>query len=128
MTKGPRPSLFDLLADYPPPYVRLLAKLPGGGRSLLAISDAELAISSGISLTRIREIAYSLNWEDIKFGEIRAFLSACHFDRTYQTPQQRLEQQVQDSYAESARQRKLLNSVMIQTLRARGYTIPAGVE
>jgi uncharacterized lipoprotein len=55
-------------------------------------------------------------------------LSACHFDRTYQTPQQRLEQQVQDSYAESARQRKLLNSVMIQTLRARGYTIPAGVE
>jgi len=55
-------------------------------------------------------------------------LSACHFDRNYQTPQQRLDQQIKDGFAEDERSRKLLHSVVIQTLRARGYTIPAELE
>lgn len=82
MRKTPKADFWKYLEEYPPPQCRLLAKLPGGGRMVLAISDAELAISSGIDLNRIREISCSPNWDHISIGEMRAFFTACHFDPT----------------------------------------------
>lgn len=78
----PRADLWKILTDFPPPKVRLLAKLPGGGRSVLAISDTELAISSGLTLSRVREISYSTTWDGISLGEMKAFFTACYFDPT----------------------------------------------
>lgn len=78
----PRADFWKFLTDFPPPKVRLLAKLPGGGRAVLAISDAELAISSGLTLARVREIAFSYTWDGISLAEMKAFFTACHFDPT----------------------------------------------
>lgn len=77
-----RANFWTIIHDFPPPQVRLFAKQPGGGRGQLAISDAELAISSGIPLNRIREISFSPSWDPIPVGEMRAFLTACQFDPT----------------------------------------------
>lgn len=73
-------TLWRALEEYPPYYVRILAKRPGSGRGDMAITDTEVAITSGIPLTRVREIASSLNWHEVTVGEILAFTLACNFD------------------------------------------------
>ncbi len=78
----PRADFWKFLSDFPPPKVRLFAKQPGGGRAAQAISDAELAISSGMTLERVRQICYSENWDAITASEMKAFFTACHFDPT----------------------------------------------
>jgi hypothetical protein len=80
--KTRRADFWRCLADFPPSYVRLFAKQPGGGRAAQAISDAELAISSGMTLERVRQICCSENWDAITVSEMRAFFTACHFDPT----------------------------------------------
>jgi hypothetical protein len=75
-----RADFWKITHDFPPPKVRLFAKQPGGGRGQLAISDAELAISSGIPINRVREISFLTSWDSVPVGEMRAFLTACQFD------------------------------------------------
>lgn len=82
MKKGEKEKTFwEALREFPPYYVRLLAKRPAGdGNS--AISDAELAIAAGIPLNRIREIAKMHTWDDVKVGELLAITAAANFDPT----------------------------------------------
>lgn len=71
------------LREYPPIYVRLLAKHPGSGVSAhLAITDEEIAIASGMTIDRVREISRMNSWDPIPWGEIRRFTLACKFDPT----------------------------------------------
>ena len=73
---------WQYLEAYPPPYCRLLAKEPGGGTSDMAVTDAELAIRSGISISRVREISRMDDWGAVTFDEARRFFDACNFDPT----------------------------------------------
>ena len=73
---------WEFLEAYPPPYCRLLAKRPGGGTCDMAITDAELAITSGIPMQRIHEISRLDSWDGVPAGEMKRFFAACNFDPT----------------------------------------------
>lgn len=65
---------------FPPYYVRLLAKR---GHEL-ALSDAEIAISSGIDINRVREIKCLTAWDTCTHREMIGYTMACNFDPTNQ--------------------------------------------
>lgn len=77
----PLTNAWDAFAQFPPYYVRLLAKEPGHGKHT-ARSDAEIAIAAGITLNRVREISRLSTWDTVLFGEVLAFTLACNFDPT----------------------------------------------
>lgn len=80
-SKTPR-THWDFLKAFPPPYCRILAKRPGGGCGDMSIPDAEIAIQSGIPLSRVREISYQTTWDNVTNDEMRRFFTACNFDPT----------------------------------------------
>jgi hypothetical protein len=63
---------------FPPYLVRLLAK----SGSFVAMTDAEIAIGSGIDLVRVREINFKTAWRGVDTWEQRAYVAACRFDPT----------------------------------------------
>lgn len=77
-----RPTVWEYLDAFPPPYCRCLAKEPGSGVADLAVTDADLAIRSDIAIDRVREISRMENWEGVPLGEIRAFFNGLNFDPT----------------------------------------------
>lgn len=93
MAETRNPSHWRAFEEFPPYYVRLLAKRVGAGRSRdLAIDDTELAIRSGIPLDRLREIYRAENWDSVTHGEILAYTVACNFDPTNTKDRQRVRQ------------------------------------
>lgn len=79
MSKSPA-TLWQVLEKFRPCYVRILAKRPGSGLRDLGLTDADIAISSGISLSRVREINRMINWHECTVGEVLAYTTACNFD------------------------------------------------
>lgn len=75
-------TLWDLLDEFPPIVVRLTARRITAGKNVAGLSSAEIAIASGIPLSRIMDIANSISWDDITVSETRLFCSACNFDPT----------------------------------------------
>lgn len=71
-------TLWEALHKYPPYYVRLLAKQ--GHAS--ALSDADIAIVSGIDLNRVRQIKELKSWDSMTVGEIKRYTMGCNFDPT----------------------------------------------
>jgi hypothetical protein len=76
----PKDRYWKMWAEYPPCFVRLVAKPAGEPHQLLA--DAEIALASGITLARIREIKCMLSWDECTHAEMRAYTKACGFDPT----------------------------------------------
>lgn len=70
--------LWQHLDEYPPYYVRLWAK--SGPNT--ALSDAEIAIGSGIEINRIRQIKIMTDWRAVTIGEAMRYTLACNFDPT----------------------------------------------
>lgn len=73
-----RVTFWSVFTDFPPYYIRLFAKKD----AYTALSEAEIAIASGLSLNRVREIVQLEDWGTVTFGEIVAFTAACNFDPT----------------------------------------------
>lgn len=84
--------VWEYLDAFPPPYCRCLAKEPGSGRCDMAVTDAELAIRSGIPIDRVREISRMENWDAVSLGEMRAFFKGSNFDPTNAECRQRISQ------------------------------------
>lgn len=80
------------LESFPPLKVRLLAHRPlrASTRTCLALTDAEIAIASGIELNRVRQISRMLDWSAVRLGEMKAFCAACRFDPTIAQHRQRV--------------------------------------
>lgn len=68
------------LEKYPPPFVRLMARRRISGSHIAALSDEEVAISSGLTSARVTEISNSHNWDEVRLGEIRSFCGGCNFN------------------------------------------------
>lgn len=88
---------WSALEKFPPYYVRMLAK----HKAATALSDAEIAISSGIPLNRIREIKLMSNWLTLTVAEVLAFTTACNFDPTSGSDRRRI-----DDYEAKCKKRK----------------------
>jgi hypothetical protein len=71
---------WGLIYEYPPGLIRCLAKQGLGGKRVKAIGDAEIAIASGLSIERIREIYHSDTWDNVPVKEMVLFCDACQFD------------------------------------------------
>lgn len=79
MKSGERETTFwEALRQYPPWYVRLMAK---AGRAAV-MSEVDIAIASGIEINRLREIIGGNDYEGVTLGEMRHFFAACKFDPT----------------------------------------------
>lgn len=68
-----------IIKDFPPPLVRLMARTCENDE-VRGISDQEVAIGSGLTLERVREIAYMKNWDTVTIDEMRRFFAGCNFD------------------------------------------------
>lgn len=77
MSKSPA-SLWRALEEFPPYFVRLLAKRSAPG--WVALTDTDIAIASGITLLRVREISAMESWHDCTVREIHNFTLACGID------------------------------------------------
>lgn len=75
-----RPNFWKLMAKFPPVLVRLLARRRTGGKHVVALSSEEIAIASGLTLERVREIQLSENWNEITLKEAELFCLGCRFD------------------------------------------------
>lgn len=71
-------TFWEALRHFPPYYVRMLAK---NGRAT-ALSDADIAIASGLEINRVRQIKCLTCWDDVTVGEMLRFTTACNFDPT----------------------------------------------
>lgn len=71
---------WEYLDNNPPWFVRVMARRKVHAKVVVAVSDEELAISSGIKVDRLRAIYHQRNWDNIPVREIRAFCEACGFD------------------------------------------------
>ena len=86
-------GLWAALDKYPPYYVRLMAKRADTHAKdpLLAFSDAEIAIASGLTLTRVREISRLSDWQSVTVAELNTFTAACNFDPTIYEDRRRVQ-------------------------------------
>lgn len=85
-------SLWRSLEDFPPYFCRILAKKPGSGLQNLGLTDADIAISSGIPISRVREMSRMLNWNECTIAEVLSFTIACNFDPANPKDRQRVNQ------------------------------------
>lgn len=76
------PTAWKILNSHPPCLIRLLArrKLTRTGKQVRAISAAEVAIASGLSLDRVLEISPLISWETVTVAEAERFVLGCGFD------------------------------------------------
>jgi len=68
------------LTENPPFLVRLMARRSVGGKHVVSMSLAEIAIASGLPLARVSEISASDSWDQVTVGEAARFCAACQFD------------------------------------------------
>lgn len=71
-------NYWQVWSEFPPYYVRLLAK--SGPNT--ALSDAEIAIASGLDINRVRAIKILTEWDTVTHGEKLHYCAACNFDPT----------------------------------------------
>ena len=76
------PTAWQYFHACPPIIIRLAARRSIGGNHVVALSNVELAITSGITLDRIIQISQSFSWENVTLGEAEKFCNACGFDPT----------------------------------------------
>ena len=75
-------TFWQALDSFAPIVVRLSARFVYSHDHPRAISIREIAISSGIPLSRVIQISESFSWDDVTIGEARRFCAACNFDPT----------------------------------------------
>lgn len=80
------PPAWEGLTEFPPYYVRILARsAPRQG-----MSDAEIAIASGLDINRIREIKFMESYGEMQLKEITAYFAACDFNPTELADRERI--------------------------------------
>lgn len=75
-----RKTAWQHLRLNPPAFVFLMARRTTSGKRVLALSPEEVAIGSGIKLSRIHEISMQTNWEGVSIPEAERYLAGCNFD------------------------------------------------
>jgi len=74
-------NFWRAFADHPPALIRLYARRRNG-RTVEAITAEEIAITSGIPLSRVQEISAKVEWEGVSLAEAERFCAGANFDPT----------------------------------------------
>lgn len=73
-------SAWKILSSHPPAKIRLMARRRLAGKTVRAVSIQEIAIASGLPLTRVKVIAQQLDWKGVDIPEAERFCAGCNFD------------------------------------------------
>jgi hypothetical protein len=74
-------NFWSAMQSHPPALIRLYARRVKG-RAIEAITGEEIAIVSGIPLSRVHEISALTSWDGVAIPEAERFCKACNFDPT----------------------------------------------
>lgn len=74
-------NFWNAFASNPPALIRLLARRRSG-HTVVAVMAEEVALTSGIPLSRVQEISKQTNWDGITIAEAERFCLGCGFDPT----------------------------------------------
>lgn len=71
------------LEQYPPCSVRLLARRrPTSHTRAVGLTNAQIALASGLTVDRIDEIGLMKSWAEVTVAEAMLFCRGCDFDPT----------------------------------------------
>lgn len=76
---GPLP-LSRKAQRFPPLMCRLLARSNDGHNRAKAMTDEDIAKRSGLPMSEVKRISWSLSWNEIPFGSMLKFLKGCDID------------------------------------------------
>ena len=81
------------LEKYSPLMVRLMAHRPARNstKKCVGLTNAEIAIASGLPLKRVQELSRLTEWDSVTVGEMQSFFIACGFDPTDGTHRSRVQ-------------------------------------
>lgn len=85
-------SFWAIWKEYPPIYIRLLARRKvGSGKHIKDIPTEEIAIISGLPLARIEQIQQQLTRDGVSIPEMERYCLGCNFDPTNAADRTRLQ-------------------------------------
>lgn len=71
---------WQILEEYPPALVRLLARRQFSPKHVRAMSDQEIAVGAEMPVAEIVKISRMTHWDDLLIRKIRSFCKGCNFD------------------------------------------------
>jgi hypothetical protein len=79
-SKNGRKTPWEILNDYPPALVRLLARKQFSPKHVRAMSDQEVAVAAEMPVSEIQRISKLVSWDTLVIPKIQAFCTGCNFD------------------------------------------------
>lgn len=79
-SKNGRKTPWEILEDYPPALIRLLARKQFSPKHVRAMSDQEVAVCAEMPVAEVRRISMMTSWDALVLSKIKAFCSGCNFD------------------------------------------------
>jgi hypothetical protein len=77
----PKPlTLPEKLDRFPPLVVRLLARTSRSEGGQRALTTAEIAARSGLSISEVKTLSTFTTWTDVSIGTMQAYLKGCGAD------------------------------------------------
>jgi hypothetical protein len=80
ISKSGKKTPWEILEDYPPALVRLLARKQFSPKHVRAMSDQEIAVGAELPVSEVRKISRMTSWDNIYMSKIKSFCSGCNFD------------------------------------------------
>lgn len=78
--KNGKKTPWQILNEYPPALVRLLAKETISPKHIRALSDQEVAIKAELPLDKVRQLSRTMTWGDVEISVAQSFCQGCNFD------------------------------------------------
>lgn len=78
--KSGKRTPWEILEEYPPALVRLLARRQFSPKHVRAMSDQEVAVGAELPVAEVIKISRMTNWDNLLIGKIRSFCEGCNFD------------------------------------------------
>ena len=73
-------TIWQKFEEFPPIVCRLLARQVVDACAVRALSNAEIAKSSGMTELEVQSLSHLTSWDDVPVGKMRRFMSACNVD------------------------------------------------
>lgn len=79
-SKSGKKTPWEILEEYPPALVRLLARRQFAPKHVRAMSDQEIAVGGELPVVEIQKISRMTSWDSLPISKIKSFCLGCNFD------------------------------------------------